>query len=306
MGRELDRIRGMHFRVAMDCCGGAGIPIDYVLLDHLYCRLKRVDGIPGQFSRPIEPTPDNLAGLCSELARDGEDYDVAFVTDCDNDRCVIVGRDPSTGAYIPLEEDYTFAIAVDQVLANAPQGSTVVTNWSTSQTLYDVASSHNANLRRAPTGEVYTAGEALQFRAAIAGEGSCAGVIDPRVGLGRDCLVAMWHILGALARKQAGLVSIAEALPRYYRVRQDHPCDLPVGKTAALLDVLQVHYAQKDGIHLISREDGLVVCFGDRSRIHIRNSNTEPILRVRSEARTEREAQALIDEARSVIAEHAR
>ena len=306
MGRELDRIRGMNFRVAMDCCGGAGIPIDYVLLDYLYCRLKRVNGRPGEFSRPIEPTPANLAGLCNDLERDSEDYDAAFVTDCDNDRCVIVGRNPETGAYVPLEEDYTFAIAVDQVLANAPHGSTVVTNWSTSQTLYDVASSHNANLRRAPTGEVYTASEALQYRAAIAGEGSCAGVIDPRVGLGRDCLVAMWHILGALARTSAGLVSIAEALPRYYRVRQDHPCNLPLEQTAGLLEVLQVHYARKDAIHFISREDGLVVCFNDQSRIHIRNSNTEPILRVRSEARTEPEARALIDEARSVIAGHAK
>ncbi len=87
-----------------------------------------------------------------------------------------------------LEEDYTFGIAVDQVLATQKPGATVVTNWSTSHMLQDIASAHHANLRRAPTGEVYTATEAAHYSAAIAGEGSCAGVIDPRVGMGRDVL----------------------------------------------------------------------------------------------------------------------
>lgn len=307
MGRELDVIRGMNFAVAMDCCGGAGIPIDYVLLDYLYCRLRAVGSVPGMFSRPIEPTPRNLAGLCAELASEerasGSPFDACFVTDCDNDRCVLIAREPDSGAYVPLEEDYTFAIAVDQVLASAPKGSTVVTNWSTSQMLFDIANARHANLRRAPVGEVYTASEALHYAAAVAGEGSCAGVIDPRVGMGRDCLVAIWHVLTALACQRKPLHAIASGLPRYWKVNRDHASSRSVEETKAVLETLQVFYASKPDILHIQRDDGLVVSFTDSSRIHIRSSNTEPILRVRGEARCQSKAEALVDEALRAIHE---
>lgn len=294
LGRQLDAIRGMNVRVAMDCCGGAGIPIDYVLLDHLYGRVERINDAPGVFPRPIEPTPRNLEALCRQLAGDPEPFDAVFVTDCDNDRCVLVARDPETGAYQPLEEDYTFAIAVDQVLDTAPPGSTVVTNWSTSQMLDDIAAAHHANLRRAPTGEVHTATEAAHYRAAVAGEGSCAGVIDPRVGLGRDVLVAMAHTLAALAAKRRPLMDIVRGLPHYHKVNRDFPSNLSVEENAKQLEVLQRHFATLDDIHFINREDGLIVYFTNGTRIQVRASNTEPILRVRSEARTAEQAEAVV------------
>lgn len=301
MGRELDHIRGMDFNVVMDCCGGAGIPINFVLLDHLYGKVKRVNDRPGAFTRPIEPTPRNLSALCRELAGEKTRYDVGFVTDCDNDRCVLIARDGKTGAYAPLEEDYTFAIAVDHVLDGVAPGATVVTNWSTSQLLYDVACAHRANLRRAPTGEVYTASEAIQYNAVIAGEGSCAGVMDPRVGMGRDVLVAIWHILGALAAKGRDLHALASRLPRYCKVNRDHASSRSVEETAAVLEELQQFYGGKDNILFINREDGLIVHFTNRSRIQIRSSNTEPILRIRSEAPDDAQAEALVQEALAAI-----
>lgn len=295
MGRELDRIRGMNFRVAMDCCGGAGIPINFVLLDYLYCAVERINDVPGKFIRPIEPTPRNLAALCEQLAQAPEPFDVGFVTDCDNDRCVLIGR--QDGAYAPLEEDYTFGIAVDQVLASRGKGCTVVTNWSTSQMLEDIAEAHHANLRRAPTGEVYTATEANHYGAAIAGEGSCAGVIDPRVGPGRDVLVAMWHCLSALARKQRPLSEVIAGLPHYVKVNRDHPSNLTVEENQALLEKLQTYFSSRENLRFLNREDGVIVYFNDRRRIQIRASNTEPILRVRSEASTDAQASALVQEA---------
>ncbi|MCP4645026.1 MAG: hypothetical protein GY851_31580 [bacterium] len=302
MGRELDLIRGMNFRVAMDSCGGAGIPLNYVLLDYLYCQLRRVNDEPGVFPRPIEPTPPNLAGLCASLKEDDEPHDVGFVTDCDNDRCVLIARNPDTGEYEPLEEDYTLAIALDQVLDQAPPGSTVVTNWSTSQMLHDVASKHHANLRRAPVGEVYTAVEAVHYHAAMAGEGSCAGVIDPRVGMGRDCLVAIWHILSALACKRESLHALAESLPKYAKVNRDHASNRSIEDTRLVLEAMQSYYAAQRGIQFINREDGLVVFFEDRSRIQIRSSNTEPVLRVRSEAPDGEAAERLVQDALAFIA----
>ncbi len=305
MGRDLDLIRAKNFSVAMDCCGGAGSPINYVLLDYLYARIKKVNEAPGVFTRAIEPTPANLSALCEDLARDDVDYDVGFVTDCDNDRCVLVARDPDAGTYQPLEEDYTFAIAVDHVLGVLPHGRTVVTNWSTSQMIKDICRSHHANLRRVPTGEVYTASDALHFRAVIAGEGSCAGVIDPRVGMGRDLLVAVWHVLAALASSNRCLIDIANQYPKHSKCNRDHKTGLSVEQTHQLLEKLQLFYAANPDLAFISREDGLIVALKDHSRVQIRASNTEPVLRVRATSPDSEKAASMADEAIEFIQQNA-
>jgi len=297
MGRDLDMIRAKSFRVAMDCCGGAGSPIDYILLDYLYARVDRIGEIPGEFPREIEPTPANLEGLCESLAGHHDPYDAVFVTDCDNDRCVLVAQDSDRGRYRPLEEDYTFAIAVDEVLGNASPGCTVVTNWSTSQMIKDICSKHHANLRRVPTGEVYTSSDAMYFHATLAGEGSCAGVIDPRVGMGRDVLVAIWHVLAALARKGQSLAGIIESFPKYEKSSRDHRLEGSDVNVLSTIEYLQIFYARRADLAFMSREDGLIVAFQDGSRIQIRASNTEPLLRVRSWSQELGKADALADEA---------
>jgi phosphomannomutase len=293
MGRDLDAIRGHAFRVAMDCGGGAGIPIDFVFLDYLYAQLTRIGDVPGRFAREIEPAPANLRGLCSELTQTEVPYDIAFVTDCDNDRCVLVAQDPATGTYTVLEEDYTFAIAVDEVLGQAPPGRTVVTNWSTSQMIKDICATHHANLRRVPTGEVYTSSDAIHYHATIAGEGSCAGVIDPRVGVGRDALVGMWHVLAALAHKNQNVIEITRGYPRYEKANCDHRIDGVDIDLQAVIRQLQVHYAGRKDLAFMSREDGLIVAFANHSRIQVRASNTEPVLRIRAWSKNQAEADAL-------------
>ncbi len=301
MGRDLDMIRAKDFRVGMDCCGGAGSPIDFVLLDYLYARVDRFGEVPGVFPHEIEPTAANLAGLCENLAKQHDTYDAVFVTDCDNDRCVLVARDPDSERYRPLEEDYTFAISVDEVLGNSLPGCTVVTNWSTSQMIKDICSKHHANLRRVPTGEVYTSSDAMYFHATLAGEGSCAGVIDPRVGMGRDVLVAIWHVLAALARRGQDLVRITESFPKYEKSSRDYRIEGSRADVQSMLERLQVFYARRRDLAFMSREDGLIVAFQDSSRIQIRASNTEPLLRVRSWSQEPGRADALADEAVKAI-----
>ena len=301
MGRDLDAIRARSFRVAMDCCGGAGIPMNYVLLDYLYAKVKCIGDTPGVFPREIEPAPANLESLCAKLAGESPPYDAVFVTDCDNDRCVLVAHDQDTGQYAPLEEDYTLAVTVDRVLADLPHGQTVVTNWSTSQMVKDIYSMHHANLRRVPTGEVYTASDAMHFRAALAGEGSCAGVIDPRVGMGRDLLAAIWHTLAALANSGQDLMSIVGAYPRYEKCSRDHTMDDATGDLQFMIEALQVFYARKSDLAFMSLEDGLIVAFRDNSRVQIRASNTEPILRIRSWSRDGTKAARLAGEAMEAI-----
>jgi len=256
---------------------------------------------PGVFPRPIEPSPANLEGLCVELGGAPEPYDVAFVTDCDNDRCVLIAPEPDTGVYEPLDEDLTFAITVDQALSTYPHGQTVVTNWSTSQMIKDICSAHHANLRRVPTGEVFTSGDALHFHAAIAGEGSCAGVIDPRVGMGRDVLVAIWHVLAALARSKTNLACVTQVFPKYARTGRDLRIETSAERIPAMIEQLKVYYAGKPELAFLSREDGLIAAFRDNSRVQVRASNTEPLLRVRSWARDAGKAQALTDEAIEAI-----
>lgn len=297
MGKDLDRIRARNLRVAMDCCGGAGIPIDYVLLDYFYARVTPVGDTPGEFAREIEPAPANLEGLCRQLDRDSEPYDVVFVTDCDNDRCVLIAQDTVTKRYEPLEEDYTFAIAVNRVLGVMPEGRTVVTNWSTSQMIKDICSEHHANLRRVPTGEVYTASDAMHFHAALAGEGSCAGVIDPRVGMGRDTLVAMWHVMAALAHENRDLMSIVRSFPRYEKSDRNYRLDASPEGVKSMIEHLQRVYARRPDLAFMSREDGLIVAFQDGSRLHVRSSNTEPILRIRSWSGAQSASDRLLEEA---------
>jgi len=305
MGKDLDMIRAKNFRVVMDCGGGTGNLINYVFLDYLYTRCKRVNDAPGVFTRGIDPTSENLSALCDELSKDDEHYHVGFATDCDNDRCVLIVRDPTSRVYKTLENDYTFAVAVDHVLNGLPHGRTVVTNWSTSQMIKDICTAHHANLRRVPTGEIYTASDALHYHASIAGEGSCAGVIDPRVGMGRDTLVAVWHVLAALASKGKSLMAITESYPHYAKLNRDHITNLSKEETCALIEQLQVLYAGKPDLAYMSREDGLIVALQDHSRVQIRVSNTEPVLRVRSASRDPVKAQMLIEEAANAIKAYA-
>jgi phosphomannomutase len=169
----------------------------------------------------------------------------------------------------------------------------------------DICSAHHANLRRVPTGEVYTASDAMHFHAALAGEGSCAGVIDPRVGMGRDVLVAIWHVLAALANKKQSLLTITRAYPRYAKDSRDHRTTVSIEGLQRMIEQLQVFYAGKPDLAYMSREDGLIVAFQDHSRIQVRASNTEPLLRVRSSSRDPQKAKALADEAVQAIQTHA-
>ena len=235
------------------------------------------------------------------MDEDDAQYDVGCVTDCDNDRCVLIARDDETGTYVPLEEDYTFAVAVDDVLSGLPPGQTVVTNWSTSQMIKDICSSQHANLRRVPTGEVYTASDALHFHAAVAGEGSCAGVIDPRIGMGRDVLVAMWHVLSALARTGKSLGAITASYPHYRKENRDCRTSLSPEDTQAIIGKLQVQFAGQDDLAFMSREDGLIVAFQDHSRLQIRASNTEPVLRVRSVSPHPERAKQIVEDTLSMV-----
>jgi phosphomannomutase len=165
----------------------------------------------------------------------------------------------------------------------------------------DICSKHHANLRRAPTGEVYTSSDAMYFHATLAGEGSCAGVIDPRVGMGRDVLVAMWHVLAALARKGEDLMTITGSFPRYEKCNRDHRIESVDVDVQSVIERLQVFYAHRPDLAFMSREDGLIVAFQDSSRIQIRASNTEPLLRIRSWSRESEKAEALVHDTLRVI-----
>ena len=130
-------------------------------------------------------------------------------------------------------------------------------------------------------------------------------VIDPAVGMGRDVLVAMWHTLGALARRRVPLQELVEELPRYHKCNRDHRCERTVGEMAGLLQRLQEHYAAREGIHFINREDGVIIYFNDRTRRQVRSSNTEPIIRIIAEDSSKEAAVRLcsrfLDEIRSMM-----
>jgi len=301
---DVEAIRAKKFRVALDSCNGAGVEITTRLLAELGCEAVRIHCTPdGIFPHDPEPTFLNLQDLC-KLAGE-EDVQVGFAQDPDADRLAVVDEN---GRFIG--EEYTLALAADYVLAglgergpgagsreqSGPQTSdsqpltpVVVINMSTSRATEDVAARHGAQCLRVPVGEVNVAVRMRALGAAIGGEGN-GGVIDPRVHYGRDSLVGIAVILEHMATSNRDLSELVADLPRY--VIRKTKVELDRAKTADAL----AHLAEEaggDGARA-NCEDGLRLDWADRW-VHVRPSNTEPVVRVIAEATDEASVTELVD-----------
>ena len=278
-------IRGRKFRVVLDCINAAGGVIVPFLLRELGCDVIEMncEG-SGIFARNPEPLPENL-GAVAERVRI-ERADLGVVVDPDVDRLVFI-----TEKGEPFGEEYTVTTAVKFVLdklRKSRQGRpNVVVNLSTTRAVDDVGRSYGATVLRTPVGEINVASKMKEVRADVGGEGS-GGVILPAVHYGRDAIVGIGLILQQLAEFGGTISEFKETLPQYRIVKSK--VDL-AGKTPEhLLEKIQSKYASNGNVNL---EDGLKIDFAD-SWVHLRKSNTEPVIRIISEAPTVEEAQKLV------------
>jgi phosphomannomutase len=274
------RVRAARFKAMVDANGGAGGPLAKRLLESLavetVCEGCEADGY---FRHEPEPTADNLREI-SPLVRRRE-CDVGFALDPDADRLALIDE---TGRYVG--EELTLALAVLYRLRR--ERGPVVINASTSRVVEDVAARFSAPCHRSAVGEANVANKMREVGALIGGEGN-GGVIDPRVGYVRDPFVGMALILSLMAETNRKLTELIAELPVYTIVKEKYELDR--GRLGELFERLSARWPEAK----TDRTDGLRVEWPDRW-VHVRASNTEPVVRVIAEAPTAEQAQALCRE----------
>jgi phosphomannomutase len=282
---EYHKIQKRRFKVFLDGNHGAGGPLGLLLLHStLECQVVKAGTEPdGQFAHEPEPTEENLRELAPQVA--AEKCDVGFALDPDADRLAIIDE---TGRYIG--EELTLALATQFRLWQAR--GPVVANMSTSRIVEDVCTKLGATFHRAPVGEVNVAQKMIQVDALIGGEGN-GGVIDPRIGYVRDPYIGMALILNLMVSSGKKLSELVAELPRYHIVKAKHSVERDA--LPALYSGLKAKWPEAK----INEEDGLRLDWPDRW-LHVRPSNTEPIVRIIAEAPTREEAEGLCKAAKGV------
>ncbi|MEE3284065.1 MAG: phosphoglucosamine mutase [Planctomycetota bacterium] len=262
-------IRGRRLRVVLDCNHGSGAVLGPELLNTLDCQVTVLGGTPdGEFAHPPEPLEEHLTGLCRAVVEHGAD--VGFAQDPDADRLAVVDE---TGRYIG--EELTMALAADRVLSETP--GAIVVNGSSSRVTADIVERYpGSSFFRSHVGEANVVAKMDEVSAVLGGEGN-GGVIDPRVGGIRDSFVGMALVLDGLARRERGLADWVDGFPVYEIVKQKVPC--PPDRVAMAVETLRTAF----GDAVVTEGDGLRLDWDDRW-VQVRGSNTEPIVRVISEA----------------------
>jgi len=276
-----DVIQKTGFRVVVDAVNGAAYRAVPELLRRLGCEVIELNCHHDQpFPRNPEPLPENLVEL-SRVVIDKK-ADLGFAIDPDGDRLAIVsdlGR--------PISEEYTLVLATKLVLSKFPNlDQKVVTNLSTTMAVDDVAQKYGAKVIRTAIGEINVAKKMREIDAAIGGEGN-GGVLLPEAHLGRDSLVAAALILQLLAEEAKILSKLMKELPHYEMIKIKVPRgNLELGDIMDDLKKLAIpdEFDLQDGLKLIWKDHW----------VHLRTSNTEPIIRIYAEAPTKQIAEAAV------------
>jgi phosphomannomutase len=277
--------RSRKLRVALDSCNGAGSLVGPKLIQALGAEVIPLNVTPdGSFPRPAEPVPENLGDLCRAV----KEYqaDIGFAQDMDADRLAIVSDQG-----IPIGEDYTLALATLYVLGREP--GPVVANLSTTSAVMDVAERFGCPVFLTKIGEVNVTDAMRQQNAVIGGEGN-GGVIYPRINFARDSLVGMALVLHLLAETGKSVTELLDTIPRYTIVKEKVSCGSQ--RIPVVLRTLRQEFAEfpldtRDGVKVTTPEGWFLV----------RGSNTEPIIRVVAEAKSESSAREMINRVLAIL-----
>ena len=283
---NIEAIHRRQFRVAVDAVNGAGSLALPALLEALGCTVIRLHTTPdGEFPRGPEPLPENLGALSQVVTAEGAQLGLA--TDPDGDRLALIDE---TGT--PAGEELTQVLAVAGFLQRTRSRRPVVTNLSSSQLLDYVAGRHGVPVVRSAVGEVNVVARMRTEGSEIGGEGN-GGVILAESHLGRDALVGAALVLDRLVQDERPLSGILAELPQFVMLKERISVD---GLSADRI-YQDVSRRFPDGEHIT--EDGLKIQWEDRW-FHIRESNTEPIMRIYAEGPTLDIARELVASVRSI------
>jgi phosphomannomutase len=285
---DVEFIKSKKFRVAVDMTNGAASVMDPYLFEQLGIELISINNVAdGKFTHKPEPLKQNL-GEIEKLVRD-TGADIGFAQDPDADRIVIINENGEM-----VSEEYTIALAVEAVLSKGVHGDeTIVVNMSTSQMNVDIAEKYGARCIRSKVGEANVVGEMIKNNSIIGGEGG-GGAIYPTMNFARDSFSTLALILELLTKRNIKVSELVETMPKYF-MKKDK-VDV-VGSLEEMYTKLKNHFKESK----INDLDGLRLDFIDNSWIHLRPSNTEPIVRLYGEASTQEKIEELFFETKSIF-----
>jgi phosphomannomutase len=276
---DIGSIKKAGFKVVIDCVNSVGGIILPALLKKLGVRevVELYCEPTGIFPHNPEPLPQNLNDISAAVIK--HKADLGFVVDPDVDRLVIINEDGSM-----FGEEYTLVAVADFILSNQP-GNTV-SNLSSTRALADITVKYGGSYTAAAVGELNVVNEMKRTHAVIGGEGN-GGIIYPELHYGRDALVGIALYLTHLAKSHKKCSELRKTYPDYYNSK--NKIELKPGVDVDKL-ILSIRSRYKD--FPINDRDGIRIDF-DREWVHLRKSNTEPIIRVISESTTAEKADAL-------------
>lgn len=284
---ETDLSRLARLRVVLDCVNGAGGVVSPEFLRRAGCEVTVLNGEPnGRFAHEPEPIEANLGQLCGAVRDAGAA--IGFAQDPDADRLVAVDE---SGRYVG--EEYTLALSVWSVLER--RRGPVAANLSTSRMIDDLAAKFAVPVHRTPVGEAHVARAILAHRCVVGGEGN-GGVIDPRISLVRDSLSAISHILQLMASRGKPLGELVGEIRPYVMLKEKLAL-APAAAAAALARLSESYQRDPARGAALNAADGVRVDT-PQGWVHLRASNTEPIVRVIAEAESRDACRRLIDEIR--------
>ncbi len=286
---DVQAIKSRNFKIVVDgvnSSGGIAVPkllkaLGVSQIIELYCEPN------GNFPHNPEPLPENLTAISSEVEKNR--YDLGIVVDPDVDRLAFVSEDGSM-----FGEEYTLVAIADYVLKHTP-GNTV-SNLSSTRALRDVTEKHKGIYTAAAVGEVNVVTQMKETNAIIGGEGN-GGVIYPELHYGRDALVGIALFLSHLAKTKKSCAQLRAGYPSYFISKNKIELQPNIDVDAILISIKERYKAQP-----VNTIDGVKIEF-DKQWVHLRKSNTEPIIRIYAEAESETTANNLANKIISDIHE---
>jgi phosphomannomutase len=291
---NVDAIREKEFSVVIDCVNSSGgIAIPRLLNALGVSKVKELYTEPnGQFPHNPEPLPEHLVNICSEI--ENGKYDLGIVVDPDVDRLALISEDGS-----PFGEEYTLVAVADYILSKK-KGNTV-SNLSSSRALKDITLKYGGEYFASAVGEVNVVAKMKEVDAVIGGEGN-GGVIYPELHFGRDALVGIALFLSYLAETGKSASQLRSSFPGYYISKNKIELTPDINVDNVLEEVATKYRKQP-----INREDGVKIEF-EKEWVHLRKSNTEPIIRIYAEAdmqsKSESLANKLILDIKEIVSEN--
>lgn len=284
---NVNKIKKNNFKVVVDTVNGAAYKALPELLEKLNCNIVKIHcENTGHFPRGTEPIPCHLKDL-SEAVRE-HNADIGFATDPDADRLAIVDNKG-----FPIGEESTLILAIESYLKYYKDAQKIVTNLSTSMGVDIIASKYNSTVERTSVGEINVVDKMKEIKSAIGGEGN-GGVILKESHLGRDSLVASALVLNHLAQSNFPLNKIMKDITSFVIIKDKITIENDID-----FNHIKAHFQNEDNITFIET-DGLKIRW-KKKWVHVRKSNTEPIIRIISEAVNSNTAEELIDSIKKII-----